>query len=333
MRSRLFCALVLLTACSGDAGFQNTALEDGSTDAHVARDGATNSDANRQEPPCGTFAAGTELAHGEHIASCDGRIRLNHRANGNVTLNFTPNGYKMWSTDTLDASSSTLTFSSDGALVLRDASQAVLWSNEVSSATDAWLSLSDQGVLSVWEGPPPSQTQKQSARKPIWATDTAFCDRPKERFGPQSLRGKTINYYTHDLMTCAEAELGFELLLTQGSFNNSVSASAGTHDKGGVIDIRLKDCDSCSFYSAAKTDKVVRALRRAGFAAWRRGTWDAFSPHIHAVAVGDSSVASVAASQVVQYFNGTDGLAQRAYDRELDRVGRPIPPWAADYQP
>jgi hypothetical protein len=44
--------------------------------------------------------------------------------------------------------------------------------------------------------------------------------------------------------------------------------------------------------------KVVKALRMAGFAAWRRGEVDSFTPRLHAIAIGDRSAAQIAKDQV-----------------------------------
>lgn len=283
------------------------------------------SDGQPLEGACGTLRAGETLAVGEEVLSCNGQIRLTHQNDGNVVLYYVPNGFAMWDTKTGGQSTSRLEFRTSGELTLLGADGQSLWSNALSGLDSPVLQVTDSGNLVIWADTP-------GEGDAAWQSFTWFCPRPAERFAPQSLRNKTINHYTNNLLGCAEWELGFGLLLTQGSFNGSVSASAGTHDGGGVVDIRLKNCGSCAFYGDEKTDKVVRALRRAGFAAWRRGTWDSLPLHIHAVAIGDPSVSGSAAAQVEQYFAGTDGLARHGYDRELDRVGRPIPPWAASFR-
>src|SRR5690606_39104625 len=111
----------------------------------------------------------------------------------------------------------------------------------------------------------------------------------------------------------AEKTLAYDLSITQGSYNaGGVSASAGTHDGGGVIDLRAWD------YPAK-----VRALRLAGFAAWYRdsseGPWPS---HIHAVLVGHRKLAGSAQRQVDAFRAGRNGLANGGPDRHKGLVFR-----------
>ncbi|MFC0624275.1 hypothetical protein [Kribbella deserti] len=123
-------------------------------------------------------------------------------------------------------------------------------------------------------------------------------------------RGKRLNQRTVAMIKAAERLTKFELDLMQGSYNRGgVSASAGTHDGGGAIDVR----------AAGLTPKqrrdVVLALRKVGFAAWLRtpaqGDWPW---HIHAIAVGDKDLSRGAAQQVREYRRGLNGLANRGPD-------------------
>jgi len=115
------------------------------------------------------------------------------------------------------------------------------------------------------------------------------------------------------------------LSFTQGSYNRGVSASAGTHDGGGAIDVRI------SQYSARTTDQIVKAMRMAGFAAWRRGVNDGLSPHIHAIAIGNRRASPHAKQQVAEYLRGGDGLRGSRRDIHLtsvgNEIGRPLPKW------
>src|SRR6478735_1971204 len=102
--------------------------------------------------------------------------------------------------------------------------------------------------------------------------------------------GKTLNKRTADMLKRAEARLGENLYVIQGSYNaGGVSQSAGTHDGGGAIDVS----------ATSHPDEVVRQLRESGFAAWHRtpaqGPW---SEHIHAIAIGDPELSSGARGQV-----------------------------------
>lgn len=138
--------------------------------------------------------------------------------------------------------------------------------------------------------------------------------------------GHLVNIRTRVLLERARVKLGLnhELRLIQGSYNHGVSASAGTHDGGGVVDV---DPTQASGHWA-----IVRALREVGFAAWYRTPAEGFSYHIHACAIGDAQMAPAARSQVVDYFHGLNGLATRRSDTAPASVGRPYPSWAARYK-
>lgn len=130
-------------------------------------------------------------------------------------------------------------------------------------------------------------------------------------------RGKRLNQRTIDMIERVEKRLGYKLEIMQGSYNaGGVSASAGTHDGGGVIDVRA---------GSDYKNKVLQ-MRKTGFAAWYRpyrpGVWPA---HIHAVAIGDKELSSGARAQVAEYYNGGDGLAGTARDNG-PRLN-PIPVW------
>lgn len=118
-------------------------------------------------------------------------------------------------------------------------------------------------------------------------------------------RGVTLDQMTKHAIIEAERRLGRPLVLLQGSYNaGRVGASAGTHDGGGAVDI-------------AATDhvRVVKVLRRLGFAAWHRpaipGVW---GEHIHAVLIGNARLSPAAQRQVTAYRQGRDGLAGNGPD-------------------
>jgi hypothetical protein len=103
---------------------------------------------------------------------------------------------------------------------------------------------------------------------------------------------------------------------SQGSYNRGgVAASAGTHDGGGAVDIIVGNL------TAATRQRLVREMRRVGFAAWLRTPAQSNWPyHVHAIAVqpggkNDQGVLSTGAhAQVVDYYNGRNGLARHALD-------------------
>lgn len=147
-----------------------------------------------------------------------------------------------------------------------------------------------------------------------------------------NFRGVKVNVRTRVMIERAESymkQMGIntKLSFSQGSYSTSVSASAGTHDGGGALDIRTTG------FSSATADNVVKALRMAGFAGWRRGVNDSFSPHIHAIAMGDTRATQVAKNQVSEYLRGGDGLVGSNGDMHLTstghNIGRPVPNWAS----
>ena len=95
------------------------------------------------------------------------------------------------------------------------------------------------------------------------------------------------------------------LTIYQGCYNpGGVSASAGTHDKGGVLD-----------FAPAFFGRKVKAWRTNFGPGWHRltivGLWE---EHIHVVIEDQGNLAPMAAQQVVEYHNGEDGLADHARD-------------------
>lgn len=136
-------------------------------------------------------------------------------------------------------------------------------------------------------------------------------------------RGFTFNNKTVAALKWAEKRAGWALEIAQGSWNKGVGASAGTHDAGGVVDLKVRQ------YTPKQRKKVLRALKRAGFAAWYRrevpGLW---GPHIHAVLINDPTAAPAAKAQVQSYLQGRDGLA----GNNVDKSWRPRKPVVFNYK-
>lgn len=104
--------------------------------------------------------------------------------------------------------------------------------------------------------------------------------------------------------------IGKHIRMTQGSYNRGgVSASAGTHDGGGVIDLAVTGFTHREIYL------INRWMRRAGFASWVRpylpGVWPM---HVHAVLMGHKNAAPLAKSQMRAYLAHRDGLAGNRWD-------------------
>lgn len=119
--------------------------------------------------------------------------------------------------------------------------------------------------------------------------------------------GRTVNRRTAVMLDHTEEIFGRSFVLTQGSYNKGgVSASAGTHDGGGVVDINV------SGLTSSQRLALEQAARKAGFAAWLRTPAEGFDYHIHACAIGDREMSQVAKNQVTSYFNGRSGLVSNA---------------------
>jgi len=144
------------------------------------------------------------------------------------------------------------------------------------------------------------------------------------QIGPHTtFTGRTVNQRTRDMLAEAQAILGFDIVLSQGSYNaGGVDASAGTHDGGGAIDV------SVSALSTTQRWQTVKALRTVGFAAWLRtpdqGDWPY---HIHGIAVGDTDLPTSARNQVADYYVGKNGLASHAADNTPAEYRVPFTWW------
>lgn len=124
-------------------------------------------------------------------------------------------------------------------------------------------------------------------------------------------RGRSnVNRRTWNMIQAAESIAGFSFVITQGSYNpGGVGASGGTHDGGGVVDIRARNL------SPPRRGAAVLALRKVGFAAWLRTPDQARWPyHIHAVAKGDRDLSGQARAQVLSYQHRRNGLRRNRPD-------------------
>lgn len=135
-----------------------------------------------------------------------------------------------------------------------------------------------------------------------------------------TVNGKVVNQRTADMLALWEFNVLQNLVVVQGSYNaGGVSASAGTHDGGGAIDISVRGMPSLAYKR-----HVVKNGRLAGFAAYYRptlpGVW---TEHIHAIAIGDPEMSAGAKRQVSAYYNRRDALASNGFDPD-PRVS-PIP--------
>jgi len=138
-----------------------------------------------------------------------------------------------------------------------------------------------------------------------------------KKYGKLTYRGVTLDRHTRRAVEWAEKDCGLTFRIAQGSYNRGgVSASAGTHDAGATIDVGLAGI------SQTNRKKILRSLKRAGFAAWIRYDWQGFPPHIHAIAFGNSKASAGAKAQRRSYDQGRDGLARNRPDPDPWRTKR-----------
>lgn len=168
--------------------------------------------------------------------------------------------------------------------------------------------------------------------------ERAGCLRPPDEYAQIQLGYATLNTRTLAMLDHAQRlydEAGGEVVnfrqsVTQGSYNpGGVSASFGTHDGGGAVDISVRSYLDWSVL----TDEIplmIDSLRVAGFAAWLRDTGELYadSPiHIHAIAIGDAELSEGARAQIdgeQGYLRGYNGLPEGYGGPALDNYGDPV---------
>ena len=129
--------------------------------------------------------------------------------------------------------------------------------------------------------------------------------------------GRLMDYETAAFIMAMEAELGYQLTIEQGCYNaGGVSASAGTHDGGGVFDLAPWDWE--------RKVKVARSL--GGFAWHRTPIPNLWGEHIHVGIRNHPTLSVEAKNQQVNFDKKPrrDGLASEAVDPD-QYPGRPTP--------
>jgi peptidoglycan hydrolase-like protein with peptidoglycan-binding domain len=122
--------------------------------------------------------------------------------------------------------------------------------------------------------------------------------------------GVTLNVRTIRMLKAAGRRVrrGCRLDATKGSYTGPDGSSQATHAGGGAVDLSVRR--RCG----RPIRRVVRSLRRVGFAAWYRN-WPG-NRHIHAVAISDPDMANEIAfpgwfdaqEQIVAWAQRKDGL-------------------------
>lgn len=129
-----------------------------------------------------------------------------------------------------------------------------------------------------------------------------------DAFERVNFRGRLVDRKTQAFLQAMEKRLGYDLTVIQGSYNaGGVSASAGTHDGGGVVDLVSWD-----------SKKKVKVARELGAFAWFRpdlpGVW---GEHVHLGIRDHGRLSSAAQAQQADFDANParNGLAGGAADR------------------
>jgi hypothetical protein len=161
------------------------------------------------------------------------------------------------------------------------------------------------------------------------------CQKPPEDYTRIEVNGSTLNQRTLSMLAHAQELYSGQLNLTgaaitQGSYSHAVSASFGTHEGGGAVDLSVLKPGTYTILWD-DIDPLLHALRVAGFAAWLRQYGELYpdSPiHIHAIAIGDSELSPAAQDQLTGpagYLRGLSGLPIPENGTPTpDRYGGPI---------
>ncbi len=174
-----------------------------------------------------------------------------------------------------------------------------------------------------------------STATPTPFVEPAGCQRPPDDYTRTVVNGSRLNNRTLWMLRRAKTLYKGTIdlagwAITQGSYNpGGVTASFGTHDGGGAVDISVVNPRTGAVLRSELPD-AIHALRIAGFAAWVREANELYSGspiHIHAIAVGDRELSPAASQQLTGtfgYFRGYNGLPQANNIPVPDRHGGPI---------
>jgi Bacterial SH3 domain len=201
-----------------------------------------------------------------------------------------------------------------------DGSQCVdgyVWWRVNYDGMEGWTAEGDAASGDYWLEAVPDSGAGDSAET------IAGCEKPPEIYNRIQINYATLNLrtlamldHTQALYTAAGGILHFRDAIMQGSYNpGGVSASFGTHDGGGAVDLSVRNPQTRSV-ETQEIPLMIHALRLAGFAAWLRSPDELYkgSPiHIHAIAIGDAELSDAARGQIdgtFGYLRGYNGLPQ-----------------------
>lgn len=133
---------------------------------------------------------------------------------------------------------------------------------------------------------------------------------------------RDVDALTISVIERAEKALGFQLIISQGSYQSAVKQSAGTHNQGGAADFSTRGL------TVEQKRRAVLELRKAGmFASLRTPAEGDWVEHIHGIVVDHPELSPAAAAQVVDYRRGLNGLANHRRDTGPRLTPIPVPVW------
>jgi hypothetical protein len=146
--------------------------------------------------------------------------------------------------------------------------------------------------------------------------------KPPDPFERCTYNGARMDQKTKTYAQCLEKDLGYSLTILQGCYNaGGVSASAGTHDGGGVLDLAPYDWE-----------RKQRAARNRGGFYWHRptlpGVW---SEHIHGGIRNHGKLSPAAARQQDDFDHYPTGKRDGLAGHRPDPDQFPAHPRAFDY--
>lgn len=207
--------------------------------------------------------------------------------------------------------------------------------------TDTAEPTATETALAPTESATPSPTPVPPSATPPpagGATAGQACARPPDDYTQVAVGRHTVSARTLAMLDNAQALYsgrGSMRLVIQGSYAPGLSASFGTHDGGGAVDIWTVEPNNTDVL-IEDIPAMVRALRQAGFAAWYRPAnqlYQGMFPHIHAVAIGDAELSQSAMAQLTGdegYFRGRNGLTDEGLTGEDPHGGPLLCPWMAE---
>jgi hypothetical protein len=115
-------------------------------------------------------------------------------------------------------------------------------------------------------------------------------------------RGRWFDKAMVIAVTDVERVQGFKEYFYQGSYNRGVGASAGTHNRGAVMDRKERGLSNRQSYA------------RRGIVGWHRTRKQGFMDHNHAILMWSKTAAPGLKAQMYAFRNGKNGLAGNGRD-------------------